>query len=426
MKVIESLKIPDEFESILLMHDFPSLLNRSQNARQENDWNELEKISIEILQALFKGDVIPEESLKIVTKNYLSSIIGTAEFLTELSDESMKMYAVGLQKLEDFLKQKPIYHTMMDPIMNPARAIVLLALDPITANRNKIARYLRNIARPDVSIVICNQILEKTRLNYYSLTVLCGAYCDLGFYDHAIEAAHKALKFSPTEDRSYALNALVRAHSLKFKSNGDISEIELALEYGHQSIELKLDSYSANSFVAAAIASGKQTEIEFARNALSKAEPQLNEADLSVLLQAYQVAQAAAPTASIVEEVNEFYEDAWYGFDSLYELVFRDEGFRPTVKDVRHMNTRFESYGWFLQGLCDETCPECGTISLHSYRKHFTRYGKNMHYWALVCDECKTVTDSIDFDKKEFSIISTSLESIFPIADLCSKCDKRR
>ena len=99
MKGLKSLKILDEFESILSMHNFPSLLERSQIARQKIEWNEIEKFSIEILRALFEGKVIPEESMKIVTKNYLSSLNGTAEILTESSDEPMEMYAFGVQKV---------------------------------------------------------------------------------------------------------------------------------------------------------------------------------------------------------------------------------------------------------------------------------------------------------------------------------------
>jgi hypothetical protein len=46
-----------------------------------------------------------------------------------------------------------------------------------------------------------------------------------------------------------------------------------------------------------------------------------------------------------------------------------------------------------------------------------------MHYWALVCDFCKTATDSIDYDKKEFTFISSDLEETFPVANLCNVCN---
>jgi tetratricopeptide (TPR) repeat protein len=265
--------------------------------------------------------------------------------------------------------------------------------------------------------------LEQARLNYYARTVLCGAYCDLGQFEKAIEIAELALKFNPDQGKTFPLNALVRAHTLKFKATGDISEIEKALTYGHASIEIKLDSYAANAFVAAAVASGDEREIEFAKDFLGKAEPQLKEADISAIFQAYQAAQVLAPKAVVVETIDEFVDDAIFGFsESLFELVLRYEGFKPQAVDVRNMNMRFSADGWFLQGPSMVPCPTCEIVALHSYRKHFKRYGKEMHYWALVCDNCKTVTDSIDYDKKAFSLISKDLEANFPASIVCIEC----
>jgi tetratricopeptide (TPR) repeat protein len=402
----------------------PSLLDQSEVARKSNDWAKLEDISIKIFQAIHKGISPDEDSLKKVVRNYLASIVGTGEFLTDLSHGNSEKYQTGLNKLLDFLSQKPHAFNSIDSIVNAAREISLLALDPIPANRNKIGRYLREIARPDLSIIICKQILEKTRLNYYSLTVICGAYCDLGEFDKAINSAEIALKFQSDTGKTFALNALVRAHTQKFKATGDISEIDKALSYGHDSIDLKLDSYSANAFISAAVASMNENEIEYAREVLAKAEPQLKAPDISAILQAYRTAQALAPASQVVEVIDEFDVGNYLGaFDSLFELVARDEGFTPDVQDLRKMKDRFNQGGWFLQGLCKVPCPKCGTIALHSYRKHFQRYGKDMHYWALVCDFCKTASDSIDYDKKEFTSISDDLESSFPVIDLCNVCN---
>jgi tetratricopeptide (TPR) repeat protein len=406
------------------VESIPSLLDQSENARSENDWETLEEISIKIFQTIQQGSLPEEDSLKKIVQNYLSSIVGTGEFLTQISQGNIEQYQAGLNKLLDFLGQKPHRFNSIDSVVHAAREISLLALEPIPANRNKIGKYLREIARPDISIIICKQILDKTRLNYYSLTVLCGAYCDLGEFDKAIAAADIALKFQADSGRTFSLNALVRAHTLKFKSTGDFSEIEKALAYGHESIDLKLDIYAANAFIAAAIASMDERQIEFAREILAKAEPQLKTPDVSAIIQAYKSAQALAPTAEVVEVFDEFDSKGNLGgFNSLIELVHRDEGFKPEIQDLRKMKIRFSEDSWFLQGLSDIPCPKCGTIALHSYRKHFKRYGKDMHYWALVCDFCKTATDSIDYDKKEFTLISTSLEDKFPLADLCNVCN---
>jgi len=402
-----------------------NLLDKSAAARAAANWGELEEISIQVLRLIYKDSKIDERTLRSTLQNYISSIVGTGEFLASSNSNDSSKYQQGLAKLLEFLKNRPHHFSSIEPMLQSAQEIVLLALNPIPANRNKIGKHLREIARPDLSIIIFNQILEQTRLNYYSLTVLCGAYCDLDQFDKAIEVAELALKFNPELGKTFPLNALVRAHTLKFKSNGDFSEIERALEYGHASIDLKLDSYAANAFIAAAVASGKEGEIEFAKDVLAQAEPQLRTADIAALFQSYQAKQALAPSAEVVETIDEFQGDGYFGdIDSLYDLVRKDEGFAPEVLDMRNMQQRFGNQGWFLQGLSDVPCPTCETIALHSYRKHFKRYGKDMHYWALVCDNCKTATDSIDYDKKAFTFISNNLEKNFPVADLCGVCLK--
>ncbi len=406
------------------MELIPALLDESRVARNSNDWGKLEEISIRILQSIHKEILPDEDSLKIIVQNYLASIIGTGDFLTDLSQNHLEKYENGLNKLLNFLSHKPHRFKSVDSVIHAAREISLLALDPTPANRNKISRHLREIARPDISIIICEQILEKTRLNYYSLTVLCGAYCDLGKYEKAIESAEIALRFQSDSGKTFALNALVRAHTLKFKATGDFSEIDKAISYAHLSIDLKLDSYAANAFIAAAVASMYESEIEYAKEVLAKAEPQLNAPDISAIFQAFKAAQALAPKAEVVEVIDEFGNEGYLGsFNSLFDLVGRDEGFIPEVQDLRKMKERFSEGGWFLQGLSTVPCPKCGTIALHSYRKHFKRYGKDMHYWALVCDFCKTASDSIDFDKKEFTFVSSNLEESFPVNDLCQVCN---
>ena len=401
----------------------PSLLDQSEIARTSQDWVKLEEISIKILQSIFRGTLPNEDSLRIIVRNYLASIIGTGEFLTELYQSDIEKYQSGLTKLLNFINQKPHKFNSVDSIVQSGREIALLALDPIPANRNKISKHLRELARPDLSIVICKQILEKTRLNYYALTVLCGAYCDLGEFDSAINVAEIALRFQSDSGKTFPLNALVRAHTMKFKAVGDFSEIEKALAYGHESINLKLDIYAANAFIAAAVASMNENEIEYAKTVMAKAEPQLKEPDISAIFQAYMSAQALAPGAAVVEAFDEFDEDTYFGtFSSLFDLVKRDEGFVPEVQDLRNMKSRFSQEGWFLQGLCSVPCPSCKTIALHSYRRHFKRYGKDMHYWALVCDVCRTASDSIDFAKVDFSFISGDLDENFPVMELCPTC----
>ena len=404
------------------MESLSTILDESAEARASQNWPKLEELSIQVLRLAYKGAPVDGQSLKSVIQSYLASIIGTGQFLTDLGSENSSRYQEGLFKLLEFLKKKPHYFESSADLIQAAQEIALLSLNPTSANRNKIGKLLRQIARPDISIVICNQILETTRLNYYTLTVLCGAYCDLNRFDDAIEVADRALKFSPESGRTYPLTALVRAHTLKFKTTGDISEIELALEFGHQALSLRIDSYAANAFVSAAVASGIESEINFAQEVLAKAEPQLRTADIAALFQSYQASQAMAPKSSVVEVVEEFDEEYFGDFDSLIDLVTREQGFHPQISDQRNMMSLFIKGGWFAQGMSHEPCPMCEKVAIHSYRKHFKRYGKEMHYWGLVCDECKYAKDSIDYDKKAFSLISKDLENRFPVAELCPEC----
>jgi tetratricopeptide (TPR) repeat protein len=406
------------------MGSISRLLAQSKESRNSGDWTRLEEISISILRSLFKENTLKDETLKQVVINYLSSIVGTGDFLTSLSSKDSDKYKQGLEKLDQFLQKKPHLFKSIDPIIQSGREIILLALDPTAQNRNKISKNLRLIARPDLAVIVCLKIIEESRLNYYALTSLCGAYCDLGYFDKAIEAAAKALKYDPGLGKTFVLNSLVRAHTLKFKSNGDVSEITRALEYAHKSIDLKLDSYSANAYVAAAVASMIDYEIENAKAVLAKAEPDLRIADINAIIQGAKAIQATSPNSIGIEIIDELDDDGFFGVsDSLLDLVIRDEGFMPKVEDVRQMVPRFKSGGWFLQGLCDVPCPKCEKIALHSYRKHFGRYGKEMHYWGLVCDVCRTATDSKDFEKKLFNLISSDLEKNYPVLALCSLCN---
>jgi hypothetical protein len=141
------------------MEDLSSLLEQSQAARRSNNWEVLEEISIRILQTLFKGSSLKDETLKQVVINYLSSIVGTGDFLTSLSSKNSDKYKQGLDKLNNFLEKKPHLFNSIDPIIQSGREIALLVLEPTSQNKNKISKNLRVIARPDLAVIICMQIL---------------------------------------------------------------------------------------------------------------------------------------------------------------------------------------------------------------------------------------------------------------------------
>ncbi len=69
------------------METLGDLLDQCSSARAVGDWAKLEQLSIEVLRSIYKDANIGEGSLKVVIQNYLSSIVGTGEFLTKLGSQ---------------------------------------------------------------------------------------------------------------------------------------------------------------------------------------------------------------------------------------------------------------------------------------------------------------------------------------------------
>ena len=399
------------------------LLNECKIARDSENWKQLESLSIQVLREFGKSLEYEESNLKSIVQNYLASIVGSGDFLIHLKGAVSIEYQEGLTKLIDFLMKRPLYFKEVAPLLQAAQEIVLLSVNPTPANRNKIAKLSREISRPDIAILICKQVLDETRLNYYALTVLCGAYCDLSEFDNAIEAATLALKHSPRDGMSYPLNSLVRAHTLKFKSNGDLSEIEKAIEYSHQSLAIKVDTAAVNSYIAAAVASENEAEIENAKTMLKSTEPQLRTADIAAIIEAFAASKALRESFDNSDHEEETEDPIFDDLDSLFDLVGRKENFIPFVSEDRGQRHRYIKSGWFYQGASGIACPKCGLFKLNSYRKHFKRYGKELHYWAIVCNHCKTATDSLGIEDKVFESISKDLDVRHPLSLICPECD---
>jgi hypothetical protein len=88
------------------METFGDLLDQSASARALGDWAKLEQLSIEVLRFIYKEAKIDESSLKVVIRNYLSSIVGTGEFLTNLGSHDVATYQEGLRKLLQFIEKR--------------------------------------------------------------------------------------------------------------------------------------------------------------------------------------------------------------------------------------------------------------------------------------------------------------------------------
>ena len=265
------------------------LLKECESARRSKSWSALERCSLQVL-TLAETVNMPEKSLIETIKNYLSSILGSGEFISDFNMKSLAHFENGVKNLQFFLEKKPHLHNEVRTLERAANEVRLLSLNPTASNQNKIARSLRTLARPDLSIQIGESLLLLSKKNYYVLTTLCAAYCDNYEFDKAIKSAEIALKYNPIDGQSFALNALTRAYTERFKRDGEITDIERALELANQSLERKVDIFSANSYIAAAVASGREDEIESANNILEKVNPATSIVDEEALIAAYEAA----------------------------------------------------------------------------------------------------------------------------------------
>ena len=402
------------------------LLEGCRIARQANNWPRLEILTSQILE-LAQNSNLDDKTLIETIRSYLSSIIGSGEFVVSIESKNLQVFEKGLLKLKAFLKNKPHIHKSVSKFEQAADEIRILCLNPIAANRTKIARSLRILARPDLAIEILEDQLQLSTKNYYTLTVLCGAYCDIYKFDKAIAVAELALKFNPADGRMYPLNALTRAHTQRFKRDGDIQDIEKALMYAKASIDLRIDTYSAHSYLAAAFASGYEVEIENATAIIDKTESLIPRVDENALVAAYEAANEI-PAEMIEAYFNETQEsasdetiDSSFEFN-VFQLCSDMYGWEPNCSKERSMVERFSKPGWFFQNDSGLKCPNCDSPKLSSIRKHYVSFGKPSHYWALVCRGCRQVTDSIGFKKGFRSLLKEEFDGAWPTENLCPTC----
>jgi tetratricopeptide (TPR) repeat protein len=401
------------------------LLEGCRIAREANDWPRLEKLTSQILE-LAQISNVDDKTLIQTIKSYLSSIIGTGEFVVFLEAKNLQVFEKGLLKLKTFLKDKPHIHQSVNRYEYAADEIRILCMNPIASNRTKIARSLRILARPDLAIAILEDQLQLSAKNYYTLTTLCGAYCDIYRFDKAIELAEQALRFNPADGRMYPLNALTRAYTQRFKRDGDIEDIEKALMYAKASIDLRIDTYSARSYIAAAIASRDEVEIENATAIIDKTENSSQGVDENALIAAYEAANEI-PAEMIEDFFNETQESANDEIAesslefNVFQICLEKYGWEPNCALERNTVERFSNPGWFFQNDSDLNCPNCESPKLSSIRKHYVSFGKPSHYWALVCRGCRKATDSIGLGLNH-KLWKKGFDEVCPIADICPTC----
>jgi tetratricopeptide (TPR) repeat protein len=403
------------------------LLENCKKSKALNDWESLENQAIEGLRRATRVS-INERDTKSLIVAYLSSLVGSGEFITNLSSEVPARYELGIQKLERFINMQPKFKSGSKELIDSAREVSLLLSNisaPVFAQyTNKIAANLRNMGRPDLSLPLCVKVLDLSQYNYYALTILCSSLTDLNRFDDAVNAGEKALSLYPKDVRKYPLNALSRTYTRRFKATGDLEDIEKALDYAKQSIGIQVDQYSANTYISAAVASLDENEIANASRILQEAEPDLKSADIEALVSAHKllVKENKEQLQEQVDLTTDNYFPPLEDFDTLIDMVQRYEAFKPILPDDPLIISRFSSGGWFTQDSHHVQCPKCGRESVVILRKHFERYNKAMHYWGIVCTNCKTAGDSTCFTKDEFKKVKMQTEEESNVEVHCSAC----
>lgn len=192
--------------------DFENLLEEYTSAYRSKQWETLEQVGKRIgllIGGEFVGTV---KEIHQISKLYLGTLLGTGDFLMESNLEFEGKFKSGLTVVENYANKSKIeVKTSLTPLVKSGYEIQLFLTKKQSDTRNKAASALRKLARPDLSIVLATQQLEITRLNYYSLVVRAAAYSDLSLFSKAIEDGQKALKFTPSENKYFALGALSRA-----------------------------------------------------------------------------------------------------------------------------------------------------------------------------------------------------------------------
>jgi len=83
---------------------------------------------------------------------------------------------------------------------------------------------------------------------------------------------------------------------------------------------------------------------------------------------------------------------------------------------------RFSSDGWFYQGSVQWKCNICAQLGLHSIRKHYLNNGNIAHYWAVICENCQTAKELVEFDKEFVKCFKARADEANDPANICVDC----
>jgi hypothetical protein len=221
---------------------------------------------------------VPEPSIVLLGRRYLGSLLGTGNFIDFPDSPERKMVVEEIAKFAAWVDSLPELPPLLAEYVTAATLALQRSADESIVILGQFASHLRAITRPDLALRVTDDILRRSRLNYYAQATRGAALCDLGDYDAAIDSLKSCLApYRPQEGVERVLNALSRAFRLRFEQSGDMDDCDLAVLSAKASWGLKPDSFSANTYLAAAAKAPDPTErqqaVEAVRGSGDESEP---------------------------------------------------------------------------------------------------------------------------------------------------------
>ncbi len=268
-----------------------ALLGACSAAWKAGDWHQLEEISQSVLWRA-SGIQLETSVLTQAASWYLGSLLGSGQLVARDHDFSdLLVVEDKVKKFDDWLDGQPRIAATIALTRAYLGEILLLSTDDSALSRGRTASLLRKIARPDLAIVVSDELLDRSRLNYYALANKGAAMADLGNLDDAIGLLSSALRpFHPTEGLDRPLNAISRAYRLRFERDGDVHDLERSFDYARASWTSYPSEFSARTYVAAAAEMGEdeKAEAEAATENIPTSPPLPNEEAVDRALQILQ------------------------------------------------------------------------------------------------------------------------------------------
>ena len=310
----------------------------SSKAYQAKDWKTLEKLSKELFLLLRASIESKPADIHAVAKNYLASIIAEGRFLLGEDPTGLAHFKKGVTAFKWFLNESsPKLRIELRPELHHLYQVQLLLTHFQSDSINKASSSLRKLARPDLAIELTSSVLQKSRLNYYSLVVRGSAYVDLSQIDSALVDGELALKHSLPENRNYALTLLARAYREKFKSDGDFASAERALELALESLAIKKDPYIARVFISIVRAIGTPEYDELIVELKSSLNFNFNSPDPLAI----EIAEGLVTDQADTELLHD--DDPWDDIDDIDDLTYSDRDFEEeSISD--YFSDYFEDY----------------------------------------------------------------------------------